>query len=91
MSQTDTAINQYISHTCISVAFPRRPFPPSWSSHCQSTPRTTLAPGKIPRDVIFLLFRRGSTNTLFYKQNKTKHTFTFKQSLSFVSFNTINM
>ena len=50
--------------TCISVTFPRRPLPPSWSSHCQSTPRTTRAPGKIPRDVIFLLLRRGSTNTL---------------------------
>jgi len=52
-------------HTCISVTFPRRPLPPSWSSHCQSTPRTTLAPGYIPRDVIFLLFRLGSTKTLF--------------------------
>ena len=54
-------------HTCISVTLPRLPFPPSWSSHCQSTPRITLAPGNIPRTVIFLLFLRGSINTLSNK------------------------
>ncbi len=37
---------------------------PSWFSHCQSTPLTTLAPGKIPREVSFLLFLRLSTSTL---------------------------
>lgn len=36
--------------------------PPSWSSHCQSTPRITRAPGKMPLTVIFLFLplRRGS-------------------------------
>ena len=37
---------------------------PSCSSHCQSTPRTTLALGKIPRAAIFLLFLLLSTATL---------------------------
>lgn len=58
--------------TCISVALPRLPFPPSWSSHCQSTPRTTRAPGKIPLAVIFLLLRRGSRRTL-RKENYTQY------------------
>ena len=46
-------------------------FLPSWSSHCQSTPRTTLAPGKIPLAVIFLLFLRASTSALESTRNRT--------------------
>lgn len=65
LSQSADNITDYVYiQTCISVAFPRLPLPPSWSSHCQSTPRTTRAPGKIPLAVIFLLFLRGSRSTL---------------------------
>ena len=52
----------------ISVTFPLLPFPPSWSSHCQSTPLMTLAPGKIPRTGIFFDFLLGSSRTLSLKK-----------------------
>lgn len=51
--------------------FPLRPLPPSWSSHCQSTPRTTLAPAKIPLAVIFFDLRRDSSNTLKLLKKQT--------------------
>lgn len=52
--------------------FPLLPFPPSWSSHCQSTPLTTRPPVKIPRAVIFFDFRRDSRRTLTTKDVERK-------------------
>lgn len=47
--------------------FPLLPFPPSWSSHCQSTPLTTRPPVKIPLAVIFFDLRRDSRRTLMIR------------------------
>lgn len=49
--------------------FPLLPLPPSWSSHCQSTPRTTRPPVNMPRAVIFLDLRRDSNRTLGGKES----------------------
>lgn len=58
--------------------FPLLPLPPSWSSHCQSTPLTTRPPVKIPLAVIFFDLRRDSKSTLLrlkkQKNKKTWHT-----------------
>ena len=48
---------------------------PSWSSHCQSTPRTTLAPGNIPLAVIFFPFLRASTSVGLHNQEREIYIF----------------
>lgn len=55
----------YINEFLYITIYCPKVFLPSWSSHCQSTPRTTLAPGNIPLAVTFLLFRRASQITLY--------------------------
>jgi len=44
---------------------------PSWLPHSQSGPRTTLAPWKVPFNVMRVKFCRGLTRTL-QKENKGK-------------------
>lgn len=61
--------------------FPLLPLPPSWSSHCQSTPLTTRPPVKIPLAVIFFDLRRDSKSTLLrFKEQKNKKTFTHRNN-----------
>lgn len=43
---------------------------PSWLPHSQSGPRTTLAPWKVPFNVIRVRFCRGLTTTLKNKISK---------------------
>lgn len=71
------------NQTCWGTTFPLLPFPPSWSSHCQSTPRTTRPPANMPRAVIFFDLRRDSKRTLCkHKSNFRWYALEYK-SISF--------
>ncbi len=66
-----TNCTQLISY-CLSFFQPSSPHLPSCSSHCQSTPRMTLAPGKMPLAIIFFPLRRHSTAILLRHGTDTK-------------------
>lgn len=68
----NVSLPRFILLFLLYSTFPLLPLPPSWSSHCQSTPLTTRPPVKIPLAVIFFDLRRDSRRTLQRVSQKKK-------------------